>query len=78
MRIDVLYRCGHRGQARDDQADPSCAACGARGIARAFAPPPRIVGVAAGPHVTTQALDPATVAIGETRLVLKAGADGEE
>lgn len=66
----LLFRCGHEGQHKDGQ-EPICH-CGCRGIARVIgAPPPRIVGVASGPHVKTQAMDPATPAIGESPLKLR-------
>jgi hypothetical protein len=67
----LIFRCGHEGQFRENQT-PICR-CGERGIARAFAGPPRIVGCATGPHVETKALEPITVNLAEAGpLTLKA------
>lgn len=75
MTFQVFYRCGHLGRVKDGQM-PCCGECGERGIARTLhAPPPRFVGVATGPYVQTQALDPAVVRIGESALSLRGTED---
>lgn len=58
--MKILFKCGHEGQFRENQAAPVCV-CGERLIARAYAGVPRIVGVASGPHVETKALEGITV-----------------
>ena len=69
--MKLLFRCGHEGRHKEGQ-EPMCPECGTRGIARVLdARPPRFVGVATGPHVTTQAMDPATPRIGEAPLTLR-------
>lgn len=71
MALRLLFRCGHEGKHREGQ-EPMCGQCGTRGIARVLnAPAPRFVGVATGPHVKTQAMDPATPTLRESPLTLR-------
>jgi hypothetical protein len=65
----VLFRCGHLGVFREGRT-PQCPTCGASGVARVFAPNPRIVGTATGPLVETKDLDPVSVALDVTPLKL--------
>lgn len=70
--MKLLFRCGHDGMFRENQT-PTCPTCGEKGVSRAFAPAPRFVGTATGPHVTTQALEPITVNLAQSGpLKLKA------
>lgn len=59
--VTVVLACGHQMTAADDAETAPICACGERRIGRVFAPPPRIRGVASGPHVKTELLDPIVV-----------------
>ena len=65
--IDLRFRCGHRASlGRDtDMASVQCPQCGERRISYVTAPSPVFRGTATGPHVTTDALDPITITLGE-------------
>lgn len=76
MAVRVVFGCGCEArvsEARTGGEPPTCPVHHAP-IARVFTRPPSIVGTAHGPHVTTQALDPATPTLteaGHGPLVLK-------
>lgn len=70
--FDLLFRCGLRARVKDGE-EAICRVHGKGcGVARLLNPtPPRIEGMASGPHVRTKAMTPATPTIGEARLRLK-------
>ena len=64
MSQRIEFRCGHTQAFDERQASPRCA-CGETVVARTSGfPPPRIVGCASGPFVTTQALPAMAVSLG--------------
>jgi hypothetical protein len=68
----VTFKCGHTWPVNERQSETPVCPCGEHRIIRSTATAPRIRGVARGPHVTTVALEPITVAIGTQTLKLKA------
>jgi hypothetical protein len=76
MLLRLYFRCGCEAllpESKTGGEPPRCSAHHA-GIARVVTRPPSIVGTATGPHVTTQAMDPAYPTLrqeGHGPLVLK-------
>jgi hypothetical protein len=69
--MEIWYRCGHMEIVPNIiETAPACLECGEPRIKRVEVRPPRIRGMARGPHVKTERLEAVGVSMG-TPLALK-------
>lgn len=67
----VTFACGHTGTAATNVDTPPRCVCGETRIVRTFARAPRFVGAVTGPYADTKSVEPGTVTLTATPLILK-------